>query len=92
MKRYAIPIIAILIAFSSVMNAYAQRRQRREGRPRSRMSQGKHKVGDEAPDFELRTLESVLNAKAGQTNDTETVKLSSFKGTNTVVLLFSSYT
>lgn len=54
-----------------------------------RPQEGTLKVGDAAPDFELKRLPAEGEKKA---DPPEQVKLSSFQGKRPVVLIFGSYT
>lgn len=69
--------LLILACLAVFLSAPAFARPGGRDRPR----EGKLKVGDPAPDFELKRLEG-----KGE------VKLSSFKGKRPVVLVFGSYT
>ena len=75
MNRGLVVVSAILLGMLTSLPSFAQRGAR--DRPR----EGNLKVGDAAPDFDLKRLD----AKG-------TVKLSSFKGKQPVVLIFGSYT
>ena len=69
--------IACAVPVAMLMSAPSLAQGTAEGRPRN----GDLKVGDAAPDFDLKRLDGK-----------GTVKLSSFKGKQPVVLIFGSYT
>jgi len=73
--------LAIMVLLAVVLTAPSFGRGGRG--PLDRPRQGSLKLGDPAPDFELSRL-------GGKEN--ETVRLSSFKGKQPVVLIFGSYT
>jgi len=80
----SLPMLVFMLTVVSVMPGFAQGRRGGPGRgPLDRPRQGSLELGDPAPDFELSRL-------GGKEN--ETVKLSSFKGKQPVVLIFGSYT
>ena len=85
-------IVAAVLGLMAVGWALAQQRQRRPRgarRPRNIL-----KVGQPAPDFELPVLKFEKDKKGelvGKITD-EKVKLSSFRGRQSVVVFFSSYT
>ena len=85
-------LIAGVMVLMTVGWALAQRRGRR---PRGgRSSRNTLKVGQSAPDFELPVLKFEKDKKGelvGKITD-EKVKLSSFRGRQSVVVFFSSYT
>ena len=98
MRRWVTLLMCGVLAFAVLAEAgAAERRREQQKRARRRIQQGDLKVGQEAPDFELRTLTSVLAQTGGKTGEEQdeaekkTVKLSDCRG-DVVVLLFSSYT
>lgn len=75
MNRGLLVVFAILLAMLTSLPSFAQRG------PQDRPREGNLKLGDVAPDFNLKRLD-----------EKGTVKLSSFKGKQPVVLIFGSYT
>lgn len=72
----------------------AERRQKQAAKPqriRGRRESDKLQAGDVAPDFELKRLET-QGKKSAPADDARTVRLSSFRGKQPVVLIFGSYT
>ncbi|MBI3096905.1 MAG: hypothetical protein HYY93_01465 [Planctomycetes bacterium] len=74
---------AIAIALLGAASSTAQQGKR------DRPQEGALKVGDSAPDFELKQLPA---PDARKTDEPVKVKLSSFQGKKPVVLIFGSYT
>ncbi len=79
-RSFAVILVAMLVVLVSSEQVQAQRR------PFGRRFQDTLKVGDKAPDFTLKKLDSKKGGKG------ETVTLSSFQGKKPVVLFFGSYT
>jgi hypothetical protein len=75
MNRDIAIVVAILVGMLLSVAALGQRGSS------DRPQEGNLKVGDPAPDFDLKRLD-----------EKGTVKLSSFKGKEPVVLIFGSYT
>ena len=78
------PAVVIGLGFAFLLFSTPSFAGRRGRGRRAADRQGKLKVGDDAPDFDLKRL----NAKEGD----PTVKLSSFEGKKPVFLIFGSYT
>ncbi|MEL7497339.1 MAG: hypothetical protein AAFN77_06980 [Planctomycetota bacterium] len=83
---FVLSMVGICVLFTPMEDCCAQRDRQQEGkqkqdRPRRSRSDNAPKVGDDAPDFTLKSLDG----------ESET-KLSSFKDSKPVVLFFGSYT
>ncbi len=81
-------IVALVVMLSKPVTAQRSRTSRTAANP-------KVKVGELAPDFELPRLVLKTDASGknvGVISDSETVRLSSFRGKKPVCMIMSSYT
>jgi hypothetical protein len=97
MKRTVVVMIGICIIGGSLYHAADKARRKRTRSPAL-------KVGQDAPDFELAYLKDALKIEAAEKTAAEKgekvdwsklpkkVKLSGFRGSKPVYLIFSSYT
>ena len=86
-------MLGVVAAVSAVAWTAAEPRRQRAGK-RARRPRNVLKTGQAAPDFELAVLKCARNKKGERVGKItkERVRLSSFRGRQSVVVFFSSYT
>ena len=85
-RSFAVILVAMLVVLVVLVSSEQVQAQKRQFKSRGFRSRDTLKVGDKAPDFTLKKLNSKKKKKE------EKVTLSSFQGKKPVVLVFGSYT